>query len=78
MKLLKKLRFVRIKSYKEDLLYLYGFMLFSGSVESDNHNGKIEKFENRWGKVEKNFFAFVWLHALKTLYRDSKPQWKYW
>ena len=44
MKLLKKLICFWKNSYKENLLYLYGFMLLSGSSESDNHNGKIENF----------------------------------
>ena len=43
----KNLRSVRLSSYKEFFLHLYGFMLLSGSIESDNHNGAIEKFEKR-------------------------------
>ena len=39
------MRNVRINSYKANYLRLYGFMLFSGSIESDNHNGAIEIFE---------------------------------
>ena len=37
-------------------------MLLSGSIESDNHNGAIEKFERR---SDKEIFALVWLHDLK-------------
>ena len=44
MELLKKLRSVRLNSYKE-FLHLYGFILLSSSIESDNHNGAIEKVE---------------------------------
>ena len=47
MELLKNWRSVRINSYKEIFLHLYGFMLLSGSIESDKHNGAIEKFEKR-------------------------------
>ena len=50
MELLKKLRSVRINSYKEMFLHLYGFMVLSGSIESDNLNGDIEKFEKRLDK----------------------------
>ena len=46
MVLLKNLISVQINSYK-DFLHLYGFMLLSGSVESDNHNETIEKCEKR-------------------------------
>ena len=49
------LRSVRINSYKEKILrsvqivtlnffHLYGFMLLSGSIKSDNRNGSTEKF----------------------------------
>ena len=61
MELLKNLRSVRINSYKE-FFHLYGFMLLSGSIVSDNHNGAIEKFERR---SDKEIFALVWLHDLK-------------
>ena len=44
MELLKNVRSVRMNSYKEIFSHLYGFMLLSGSIESDNHNGAIEKF----------------------------------
>ena len=50
MQLLKNSRSIRINSYKEIFLHLYGFMLLSGSVESDNHNGAIEKVEKRSDK----------------------------
>ena len=46
----KNLRSVLISSYKENILHLYGFMLLSGSIESDNHNGAIGKFEKRSDK----------------------------
>ena len=45
----KHLRRIRLSSYKE-FLHLYGFMLLSGSIESDNHNGAIGKFEKRSDK----------------------------
>ena len=45
MVLLKNLRAVRINSYNEIFLHLYGFMFLSGSIEYDNENGAIEKFE---------------------------------
>ena len=32
-------------------------MILSGSIESDNHNGAIEKSESGSNKVIKNFFA---------------------
>ena len=47
MELLKNWRSVRINSYKEIFLHLYGFMLLNGSIESDKHNGAIEKLEKR-------------------------------
>ena len=47
MELLKNLRSVQINSYKEIFLHLYGFMVLSGSIESDKHNRSIEKFEKR-------------------------------
>ena len=50
MVLLKNLRAVRIKSYKEFFLHLYGFMFLSGSIEYDNENGAIEKFKKRSDK----------------------------
>ena len=62
MELLKNWRSVRINSYKEIFLHLYGFMLLSGSIESDKHNGAIEKWET-FGLIE--LFALEWLHALK-------------
>ena len=66
MGLLKNLRSVWINSYKEIFLHLYGFMPLSGSIESDNRNGAIEKFEKRSDKqLQRKNFAFVWLHALK-------------
>ena len=40
-------KFLRRNSYNEFFLHLYGFMLLSGSIESDNHNGAIEKCEKR-------------------------------
>ena len=50
LKLLKNLRSVRVNSYKEIFLHLYGCMVLSGSIESDNHNGAIEKVEKRSDK----------------------------
>ena len=47
MELFKILRSVRINSYKEIFLHLNGLLLFSGSIESANHNGAIEKCEKR-------------------------------
>ena len=47
MGLIKNLRSVRINSCKENYLYLYGFVLFSRSIEPDNYNGAIEKSEKR-------------------------------
>ena len=41
---------VQINSYKANFLHLYGFMLLSGSIESDNHNGAIEIFDKRSDK----------------------------
>ena len=35
---------------QRNFLQLYGFMLLSGSIESDNHNGAIEKFEKHTDK----------------------------
>ena len=35
---------VRINGYKENF-YLYAFIVLSGSIEPDNHNMVIEKFE---------------------------------
>ena len=49
MGLLKNLRSVRINSYK-DFLHLYGFMMLSGSIESDSENRGIENFEKRSDK----------------------------
>ena len=46
MGLLKNLKGVQIKKF----LHLYGFMILSGSIESDNRNGAIEKFERRSDK----------------------------
>ena len=50
MELLKNLKSVRINSYKELFLHFYGCMVLSGSIESDKHNGAIEKFEKRSDK----------------------------
>ena len=50
MELLKNLKSIRINSYKEMFLHLYGCMILSGSIESDNPNGAIEKFEKRSDK----------------------------
>ena len=47
MEILKNLRNVWINSYIRSFLHLYGFMLLIGSIESDNHNEGIEKFEKR-------------------------------
>ena len=46
----KSFRSVRISSYKEFFLHMYGFILLRGSIVSDNHNGAIEKFEMRSNK----------------------------
>ena len=45
---LKYLTSVRINSYK--VLHLYGFKLLSGSIQFDNHNRAIEKFDKRSDK----------------------------
>ena len=50
MELLKNVRSVRMNNYKEIFMHSYGFMLLSGRIESDNHNGAIEKFEKRTDK----------------------------
>ena len=50
MELLKILSSVRINRCKEYFFFLYGFMLLSGSIESDNHNGAIGKLEKRSDK----------------------------
>ena len=56
MELLKIVRGVRINSSKENFLDLYGFMLLSGSIESDNHNGTIENLEKLADKyLQRNF-----------------------
>ena len=47
MELSKNLRSVRINSYKEIYLHLYGFVLLSGSIESDNHKWASKNFEKR-------------------------------
>ena len=47
MGLFKILRSIRINSYKDFFLHLNGLLLFSGSIESANHNGDIEKYEKR-------------------------------
>ena len=47
MGLLKNITCVRINSYKESFLHLNGFILLGGSIESDNHNGAIEKYYMR-------------------------------
>ena len=49
MVLLKNVISVQINSYK-DFLHLYGFMLLSGSIESVNYHGAIEKCEKRSDK----------------------------
>ena len=46
---LQNLTSVRINSYKE-FLRLYGFILLSGSIKSDHHNGAIEIFDKRSDK----------------------------
>ena len=58
MELLKIVRGVRINSYKENFLDLYGFMLLSGSIESDNHNGAIENLE----KLADKYLQRIILH----------------
>ena len=50
MELLKNLKSVQINSYKDNFLHLYGFMLLSGSIVSDNYNGAIDKVEKRLDK----------------------------
>ena len=50
MEQLKNVRSVRINSYKEKFLHLYGFMLFCGSIESDNNKGAIEILDKRSDK----------------------------
>ena len=66
MGLFKNLRSVRINSYNNFFLYLHAFMLLSGRLESDNHNGTTEKCEKRLDELDtKNFLHFVWLHILK-------------
>ena len=45
MELSKNLPSVRINRYNEIFNHLYGFMLLSCSIESDNYNGAIENFE---------------------------------
>ena len=45
---LKYLTSIRINSY--NFLRLHGFMFFSGSIESDNHNGAIEIFDKHSDK----------------------------
>ena len=50
MEQLKNLRSVRMNSYDEFFLRLYGFILLCGSIESDTYNGAIEKFEKRSDK----------------------------
>ena len=44
----KNLRCVQIS--RKDFFHLYGFMVLSGSIESDNHNRDIEEFEKRSDK----------------------------
>ena len=51
MGLLKILKSVRINSYKENFLHLYGFLLLSGSIEYDNHNRTTENVEKRSDKI---------------------------
>ena len=60
MELLKNLKSVRINSYKEIFLHLYGFILLSG-IESDNRNWGIEKRS----ELQRKKLALLWLHALK-------------
>ena len=55
MEQLKYLTSVWINSYKVKFLHLYGFMLLSGSMESDNHNGAIEIFNKRSDSYKVNF-----------------------
>ena len=47
MELLIKLRSVWINKYEENVLHLYGFILSSGSIESDKYNCATENFEKR-------------------------------
>ena len=47
MELLIKLRSVWINRYEENLLHLFGFILLSGSIESDKYNWASENFEKR-------------------------------
>ena len=55
MEQLKYLTSVWINSYKVTFLHLYGFMLLSGSMESDNHNGTFEIFDKRSDSYKVNF-----------------------
>ena len=41
-----KLRSVWINRYNENFLYLFGFILLSGSIDSDKHNWASEIFES--------------------------------
>ena len=48
-------------------------MLFSGSIESNNHNGAIEKFEKRSDKELHRIFLH--LYGFMLLRESEKPQW---
>ena len=39
-----------VRSFRINVLHLYGFKFLSSSIESDNHNGAIEKCEKRSDK----------------------------
>ena len=64
MELLKNVKSIRIVT-KKIFLHLYGFMLLSGCVESDNHNGAFERCEKCSDSYKENIFELEWLHALK-------------
>ena len=65
MQKVKNLKSVEI-NLQRNVLHLYDFMLLSGSIECDNHNGTIGKCEKRSNKwLQRNFFALVWLHAVR-------------
>ena len=49
MQKVKNLKSIEI-NLQRNVLHLYDFMLLSGSIEYDNHNGAIEKFEKRSDK----------------------------
>ena len=50
-------------------MHLYAFMLLRGSIESDNHNGAIEKCEKRSDKPE----IFEYLPGIMVLNSNIEP-----